>query len=154
MKPALALTLLLLAGSAFMFGRNLFATIKGKAPASWVTWLWLGLWGMTVLYGLGSAVPRMVASGESSALLAIGVVVVSVFCQTRIWGHMMARANYAPHGQETVIRGTEVVGGAELQARMYGAAHAFQRHHGHGQDASNQPGSKGCPGTQSAGFDR
>ena len=120
MKPALALTLLLLAASAFMLGRNLFTTIKGKTPATWVTWLWLGLWAVAVLYGLGSALPRMVASGESSALLSIGVAVVAVFCQTRIWGHMMARANYAPHGQETVIRGTEVVGGADLQARMYG----------------------------------
>lgn len=33
---------------------------------------------------------------------------------------MVARANYMPHGQETVIRGTEVVGGSNLQARMYG----------------------------------
>ena len=120
MKPALVLTLLLLAGAAFMLGRNLFNTIKGKEPATWVTWVWLCLWAVAVLYGLGSAIPRMIASGESSALLSIGVAVVAVFCQTRIWGHMMARANYAPHGQETVIRGTEVVGGSDLQARMYG----------------------------------
>ena len=33
---------------------------------------------------------------------------------------MMAHANYASYGQETVIRGTEVVGGSDLQARMYG----------------------------------
>ena len=78
MKPALVLTLLLLAGAAFMLGRNLFNTIKGKEPATWVTWLWLGLWGVAVLYGLGSAIPRMIASGESSALLSIGVAGVAV----------------------------------------------------------------------------
>ena len=71
-------------------GRNLFTTIKGKTPATWVTWFWLGVW-------------------------AVAVVVVSVVCQTRIWAHMVARANYMPHGQETVIRGTEVVGGSNCQ---------------------------------------
>ncbi len=67
--------------------------------------------------------PELVADGlDPDARLrhVKEVAVVAVFCQTRIWGHMMARANYAPHGQETVIRGTEVVGGSDLQARMYG----------------------------------
>ncbi|CAJ7575987.1 conjugal transfer protein TrbL [Burkholderia pseudomallei] len=122
MKPALALTLVILAASAFFLARNVFGTLKGKnrGAVAWVVWLWLGLWAAALVYGIASAVPRWLASGESSALLALGVAVVSVFCQTRLWGHYVARANYAPHGQETVVRGTEVVGGGDLQARMYG----------------------------------
>ena len=65
MKPALALTLLLLAASAFMLGRNLFTTLKGKTPATWVTWLWLGVWAVAVVYGIGSAIPRMIADRKS-----------------------------------------------------------------------------------------
>ncbi|KDC25259.1 hypothetical protein L505_5165, partial [Bordetella bronchiseptica F4563] len=122
MKPALVLTLVILAASAFFLARNVRDTLKGKnrGAVAWVVWLWLGLWGVALVYGIASAVPRWLASGESSALLALGVAVVSVFCQTRLWGHYVARANYAPHGQETVVRGTEVVGGGDLQARMYG----------------------------------
>ncbi len=81
MKPALVLTLLLLAGAAFMLGRNLFNTIKGKEPATWVTWLWLALLGVAVLYGLGSAIFRRIASGESSTVFSISVAGVTLVCQ-------------------------------------------------------------------------
>ena len=45
MKPALVLTLVILAVSAFFLARNVFGTLKGKnrGAVAWVVWLWLGL---------------------------------------------------------------------------------------------------------------
>lgn len=122
MKVAVALTLFFLAVPAVFFVRNLFTTLRGKTrgAVAWVVWLWLGLWGAALAYGIASAVPRWIVSGEGSIFLAFGVAAVSVFCQVRLWGHFMGRTTYAPHGEETVVRGTEVVDGGSLQARMYG----------------------------------
>lgn len=120
MNLYLIITPLLLIGSAFVLGRYLIASFKGTMPATWVTWFWLGVWTVVYAYGIGSTATRMIAGGEPSGLLILGVIVMSVFCYSRIWAHLIACSNSAAHGQEKVIRGTEVVNGSDLQARMYG----------------------------------
>ena len=64
MKPALVLTLVILAASAFFLARNVFGTVKGKnrGAVAWVVWLWLGLWAAALVYGIASAVPRTTVS--------------------------------------------------------------------------------------------
>ncbi len=114
------LTVAILAASAVALGRHLFATLRRRRRRTPATWLWLGLWSAAVVYGVASAALRFAKDGGASSLLAIGVGVVSVFCWLRTFRHLEARAAYAPHGQEKVVRGTKVVAGDTLQSGMYG----------------------------------
>lgn len=121
MTGGFALSLSILAGSALFLGRNVHATAKGRIPASWVSWLWLVVWAAAVVFGFVSAIARFARDGGSSPLLVVAIAIASVFCWFRMGRHVEARANYAPHGLEKVVRGTEVVAGSDLQAGMYGS---------------------------------
>ncbi|CAH2783241.1 MAG: hypothetical protein CBARDCOR_3591 [uncultured Caballeronia sp.] len=101
----------------------MFDTLKGKnrGAVAWVVGFWLGLWAVALVYHhLGRAalvrLGRILGLPGARRRRRLGVLPNPPM---GLWGHV-ARANYATHGQETVVRGTEVVGGGDLQARIYG----------------------------------
>lgn len=110
----------LFVASGVMLARNLQATRAGKLPASAMTWVWHGVWALVLLWGVAKGTGRLISEGTASAWLPLLVAAASAWCWFSVWRAIERKAMYAPHGQETVVRGTEVVGAADLQAAMYG----------------------------------
>lgn len=120
MSSTVIISIILLVGSIYVFGRNVYDLLIKKIPPTLIMWLLTCLWAVSIFYVIESAISSYIKSGQISLWYSIGAAAVSWFFVMRKWDYLVFLSNRFANGQETFRRGTEIVEADDLQKRIHG----------------------------------